>query len=121
MHASCETALVAAAVTVPAVPGQRTVPRYIIIATGDIIGGMIRTQISFEEEQYEALQQRARREGVSMAAFVREAVGDKLQEGREERERIKRRALSMVGMFRGTGENVSEDHDRYLDEAYGAP
>lgn len=54
-----------------------------------------------------------------MAAIVREAVDAKLQEREDERERIKRRALSVIGMFRGTGENVSGDHDRHLDEAYG--
>ncbi|HET8777365.1 MAG TPA: CopG family transcriptional regulator [Candidatus Limnocylindria bacterium] len=80
---------------------------------------MIRTQISFDEEQYEALQAAAEREGVSMAALVRDAVDEKLRQRDEERERKKRRALSVIGMFRGTGENVSEDHDRYLDEAYG--
>lgn len=81
---------------------------------------MIRTQISFDEAQYTALQSRARQEGVSMASFVREAVDAKLRQDDEERERIKRRALSVIGIARGTpGEPVGRDHDRYLDEAYG--
>ena len=81
---------------------------------------MIRTQVSFDETQYETLQAAARRDGVSMAAFVRGAVEEKLRGQDEERERIKRRALSVIGIARGgRGDNASEDHDRYLDEAYG--
>lgn len=80
---------------------------------------MIRTQISFDEDQFELLQARARDAGVSMAAFVRDAVDDKLREDAADRERITRRALSVVGKYRGTGEPVGRDHDRYLDEAFG--
>jgi hypothetical protein len=50
---------------------------------------------------------------------VRGAVEEKLRGQDEERERIKRRALSVIGIARGgRGDNASEDHDRYLDEAY---
>ena len=53
-----------------------------------------------------------------MAALVREAVEDKLAD--RDRERLNRLALSAVGVVSGKpGENISEDHDRYLDEAYG--
>ena len=79
---------------------------------------MIRTQVSFDEEQYSALQRRADERGISMAALVREAVEDKLAD--RDRERLNRLALSAIGIVRGKpGENISEDHDRYLDEAYG--
>lgn len=81
---------------------------------------MIRTQISFDEKQYAELLARARERGVSMAAFVRDAVDDKLRAEGAERDRIKRRALTVIGIAHGgRGEKVSEDHDRYLDEAYG--
>lgn len=80
---------------------------------------MIRTQISFEEQQYATLVERAQDLGVSMAALVREAVDDKLRSSDQDRLRIKRRALSVVGRYRGSGEPVSEEHDRFLDEAYG--
>ncbi|MCC6618063.1 MAG: CopG family transcriptional regulator [Chloroflexi bacterium] len=80
---------------------------------------MIRTQISFEPGQFDELQAAARGSGISMAALVRQAVGEKLARSGAERERIKRRALSSIGMLHGGGENVSEEHDRYLDEAYG--
>ena len=79
---------------------------------------MIRTQVSFDEEQYSTLQRRAQERGISMAALVREAVEDKLAD--RDRERLNRLALSAVGVVSGKpGENISEDHDRYLDEAYG--
>jgi hypothetical protein len=91
---------------------------YITHQNRDNIHDMIRTQISFEEEQYEALQAAARRDGVSMAALVRDAVEDKLRAQDADRERIKRRALSVIGKYRGSGEPVSQDHDRYLEEAY---
>lgn len=80
---------------------------------------VIRTQISFEPEQFDQMQTRARESGISMAALVREAVDEKLARSDAERERIKRRALSVIGTFHGNGEDVSEDHDRYLDEVYG--
>ncbi|MEO7332430.1 MAG: CopG family transcriptional regulator [Gemmatimonadales bacterium] len=80
---------------------------------------MIRTQISFDDQQYRALLDAARERGVSMAALVREAVEEKL--GDRERERRNRMALSVIGAVRGQpGEAIGRDHDRYLDEAYGA-
>jgi len=79
---------------------------------------MIRTQVSFGEKQYSALQLRAHERGMSMAALVREAVEDKLADG--ERARRNRTALSAIGVVRGKhGERIGQDHDRYLDEAYG--
>lgn len=81
---------------------------------------MIRTQISFEKEQYARLQAHAAEAGVSMAALVREAVADKIGNDDDERDRIKRRALSVVGIGHGgADERIGEEHDRYLDEAYG--
>ena len=80
---------------------------------------MIRTQISFDEGQYRELLARARERGVSMAAFVRDAVDEKLRTEGADRERIKQRALSVIGIARGPGLPIGRDHDRYLDEAYG--
>ncbi len=81
---------------------------------------MIRTQISFDADQFEDLQRGARDAGVSMAAYVRQAVDAKLAAHRGERDRLNALALSAVGRLRGgLGERVGADHDRYLDEAYG--
>ncbi|HLE59729.1 MAG TPA: CopG family transcriptional regulator [Candidatus Limnocylindria bacterium] len=79
---------------------------------------MIRTQISFDEAQFESLQERARAEGVSMAAFVRRAVDRAMQEvDRSTRSRL---ALSAIGRLHGGPADLGSDHDRYLDDAYSA-
>lgn len=77
---------------------------------------MIRTQISFDEERYQQLQQRAREEGVSMAAFVRHAVDAAIAEA--DRAARSRRALSAIGRLHGGAANLSEEHDRYLADAF---
>lgn len=86
------------------------------------MGSMERTQISLDERQADLLRRLARARGVSMAHLIRDAVD--LTYGsvvapppREERWE---RALSTIGIGRGDGAPVSEEHDRYLDETYGS-
>jgi len=82
---------------------------------------MIRTQIQLAEEQAHALKQLAARKGVSMAELIGRSVAAALErESAEYGERV-RRALSVVGMFKsGAPSDLSVNHDKYLDEAYGA-
>jgi hypothetical protein len=80
---------------------------------------MVRTQVQLSADQVARLKARALEEGVSLAELVRRAVERYLAEeeggGYEERAR---RALEAVGRFAsGTGD-VSEAHDRYLEEAF---
>lgn len=77
---------------------------------------MIRTQVSFDAEQYQELQRRARENGVSMAAFVRQAVDVAMAE--VDRTRRASRALSAIGRLHGGAANLSEEHDRYLAHAF---
>lgn len=77
---------------------------------------MIRTQVQLTKEQAKALKQLAARRGVSMAELVREGVDRVLDT--DDYEVRWRRALSVIGKFRGDGANVSEEHDKYLEEAY---
>ena len=77
---------------------------------------MIRTQIQLTEKQARAVKRAASARGVSMAALIREAV-DRITEGRTE-DIMWKRALAAVGAFRGDKANVSEEHDRYLADAY---
>lgn len=77
---------------------------------------MIRTQIQLTEKQAKALKRAAAARGVSIAAVIREAV-DRVVEERAE-DVLWSRALAAVGSLRGGGENVSEEHDRYLVDAY---
>lgn len=79
-------------------------------------------QIQFRPEQAKALSQRAKAQRVSIAEYVRRAVDDTLAKDVRPptREELLRRSLAVVGKYRDpSGGNVAEDHDRYLDEAYG--
>ena len=78
-----------------------------------------RTQISLDAAQAARLRRLARERGTSMAALIRDAVDktypidtDDSLDARWDR------ALAGVGGFHGGGENVGEEHDRYLEEAY---
>jgi len=77
-----------------------------------------RTQISLEPAQAARLRRLARERRTSMAALIRDAVertypadADDSMDARWDR------ALAGVGGFHGDGSNVSEEHDRYLEEA----
>ncbi len=78
---------------------------------------MIRMQVQLTEPQVEKLKRLARRREVSLAAIVREAV-DNVGED-ESWDAVRRRALDGVGRLTAAGSDVAENHDRYLDEAYG--
>ncbi len=81
--------------------------------------GMVRTQVQLPEEQVSRLKAKALEEGTSLAELVRRAVERYLAEeengGYEERAR---RALEAVGRFASGAKDVSEAHDRYLEEAF---
>jgi len=81
---------------------------------------MERTQISLEPEQAERLRRLAQQRGVSMAHLIREAV-DRVY-GSSEKDSLDarwERAMSVIGIGHGGGENIGEEHDKYLDEIYG--
>ena len=71
---------------------------------------MIRTQIQLEEAQSEVLKGTARRNGVSMAEAIRQAIDLYLAQ-QPEGEALKReRALAAIGAFEADL-RLSEDHD----------
>jgi Arc/MetJ-type ribon-helix-helix transcriptional regulator len=77
---------------------------------------MVRTQIQLTDDQSRKLRRLAARRGVSMATLIREGVDSVLAE--EGSETARRRALAVIGAFRGgRGEPVSDEHDRYLGKA----
>ena len=82
---------------------------------------MIRTQISLTEEQALALREMAAEEGKSMAELIRTSVDALLHTrmimGPDER---KQRALSVIGQFESGVPDLALEHDRYLEEAFGA-
>lgn len=82
-------------------------------------GVVERTQVSLTSEQMAGLRRRARERDMSIAALLREAVDNLLIA--EQHEHAVALALSAIGGFRSpTPDNVSEEHDRFLDEIYGS-
>ncbi len=79
---------------------------------------MIRTQISLDDAQMEALKALARRRRVSLAALLREAVDALLANPAPEQ---RQRARDVAGRFRsGRASRTSEDHDAVITDAFSA-
>ena len=81
---------------------------------------MNRTQIQLTDGQIKKLRRAARASGVSVAEMIRRLVDqgvDALTPGTEERYA---KAARHIGAFRDRGgaSDVSEQHDRYLDQAF---
>lgn len=77
--------------------------------------GMIRTQIQFEKEQYEALRRIAHRKRISLSEAVRQAVDNGL--GRHRREETGAKALlSLAGIGESGLGDLGRAHDHYLDD-----
>lgn len=80
---------------------------------------MVRTQIQITERQYEALKAKAARQGLSLAAIIRQSLDMMLWETPEvDRKNRLEQALSVAGQFRSGLSDLSSNHDRYLAEAY---
>ena len=80
---------------------------------------MYRTQIQLEESQIQALKDMAAAQNKSIAELIRQAVDILLRSsGGISREEQKRRAIVAAGQFRSGVGDLSEEHDRYLNEAY---
>ena len=74
---------------------------------------MVRAQVYFDEQEYEAVRQAAFKESVSISALIRRLVDEQLM-GRKKKKRGVEGLLSLIGMFRETKPDVSERHDDYL-------
>lgn len=82
---------------------------------------MVRTQVQLNENQVKALKEIAAERDVSMAELIRRAIDLWIEaEGAVTHEERKRRALAAVGQFRSGLKDLSENHDKYLAEAYEA-
>ncbi|MDO8588948.1 MAG: CopG family transcriptional regulator [Armatimonadota bacterium] len=78
---------------------------------------MVRTQIQLTDEQAEKARQAARRMGISMAELIRRALDESLASAGSQVS-AKKRSLRAIGcVASGTGD-LSENHDKYLREAY---
>lgn len=80
---------------------------------------MVRTQVQFTEQQASALKAHALAKGLSMAELIRRSVDAFLRtEAPLSHEEKKRRALAAVGRFCSGVSDLSENHDRYLTDAF---
>lgn len=77
-------------------------------------------QIELSEEQTQALNKIAARRGQSVPELIVSSVKAMLaSEAPPDREELKRRALAVSGRFRSGLTDLSTEHDRYLEEAFG--
>jgi hypothetical protein len=82
---------------------------------------MVRTQIQLTEAQARTLKSLAATQGTSVADLVRQAVEQLIQTaGPVDVVERRRRAIAAAGRFNSGLADVSEEHDRYLLEAYQA-
>ena len=81
---------------------------------------MVRTQIQLTESQARRVRSLAREEGISMAEFIRRCVDRALEQHAPDREALYERAAGAVGRFkdREKADDVAEEHDRYLEDAF---
>ena len=84
---------------------------------------MRQMQVEIDEDDASRLEVCSRERGIPVDELIRWAVSIWLgpRQGLS-REEIKRRALSVIGLgFPSSGlDDISVEHDRYLDEAYGS-
>ena len=80
---------------------------------------MIRTQIQITEEQARQIKLLAAREKKSIAEVIRESIDMRLQRQTGADETIlRRRAIEIAGKYRSGVDDLAENHDRYLAEAF---
>jgi hypothetical protein len=77
---------------------------------------VIRTQVSLTEDQMRALKREAGRRGVSIASIVRKAVDAELRN--DDRDEKIRRAMEVMGKYTSAHNDISQNHDLYLDPDY---
>lgn len=81
---------------------------------------MVRTQIQLTEDQSRFLKMLAARRGVSVAELIRQSVDRFIRSAygltMDERRQL---ALSIIGIAGSDVSDLSENHDKYLAEAYG--
>jgi hypothetical protein len=80
---------------------------------------MVTQQIELTEEENERLEKIAAESGRSVSALLRERVGGLLQLELQPNDRsLRQRAAAASGRFRSGLNDLSTDHDRYLEEAF---
>jgi predicted transcriptional regulator len=78
--------------------------------------GMQRTQVQLTDEQSRRLKRVAAERGISISEVIRQAVDSHLV--REDLAAYRERAIASIGGFHSGEEDISEEHDRYLPDAF---
>jgi hypothetical protein len=79
---------------------------------------MIRTQIQLSEEQTVRLKELAHAGNESVASVIRKALDQFLSNQKPDRRTLYRQALAVVGKYQAGLNDVSLEHDRYLEEEF---
>jgi len=79
---------------------------------------MVRTQIQLTEKQAEVLRQRSKRENVSIAELVRQAIDTFTRAEPPSGRELRNRAISAAGRFASGVHDTSSHHDDALAEAF---
>lgn len=80
---------------------------------------MVRTQIQLTEEQAQRLKRYAADQGVSIAEVIRRSIDAYARSDyQRDTDQQRQRALAVIGKYASDINDVSDDHDRYLAEAY---
>ena len=81
---------------------------------------MVRTQIQLTEDQARRLRELSLSGRESIAALIRKAVDQFLITGKPDRSALYRQAMSVTGKYKIEQSDIAVEHDRYLEEAFGA-
>ena len=80
---------------------------------------MVRTQIQLTEEQVNTLKKLSISRHLSMAELIRQAVDNLIKSNTAiDIEERRKRALAIAGKFSSGKQDISQEHDKYLAEAF---
>jgi predicted GTPase len=79
---------------------------------------MVRTQIQLTEEQAEKLREIAMKSRKSIASLIRTAIDQFLIANKVDSSSLYDQAMSVVGKYEADKDDISIEHDKYLDEDY---
>jgi hypothetical protein len=79
---------------------------------------MVHTQIHLTEEQARILRDLSRTNRESIASLIRKAIDQFLVTRKPDRFALYRQASSVVGKYEAGAQDISLEHDRYLEETF---
>jgi len=81
---------------------------------------MIRTQIQLTSQQMNSLKSLSLEQHKSVAELIRQAINNWFLKNQAiDREKLKKRALTVVGRYQSSYDDISVNHDKHLGETFG--